>query len=96
MMLHILNRSPLDSRVYRQALMAMGPNDRLLLIEDGVQGALPQLVRHFEEIAGRLFVLREDLAARGLEGQCDDSVLVVDVEGFVTLSEEADKSVSWF
>ncbi|MBH8578815.1 sulfurtransferase complex subunit TusB [Bisbaumannia pacifica] len=96
MILHILNRSPLDSRVYRQALTAMGPDDRLLLVEEGVQGALPQMVRHFEGLDGRLFALREDLIARGLEGRCADGVLVIDVEGFVTLTEEADKSVSWF
>lgn len=96
MILHILNRSPAASRVYREALAAMGPSDRLLLIEDAVQGALPQLVRHFEGLDGRLFALREDLAARGLEGRCADAVTVVDVDGFVTLTEEADKTVSWF
>ncbi|QJQ96607.1 MULTISPECIES: sulfurtransferase complex subunit TusB [Halomonadaceae] len=96
MILHTLNRSPTSSRVYQQVLGAMGPQDRLLLIEDGVQGALPQMVRHFEELKGRLYALREDLAARGLEGRCDPDVMVVDVDGFVTLTEEADKTVSWF
>lgn len=96
MILHTLNRSPTDSRVYRQLLDAMGPEDRLLLIEDGVQGALPSLVRHFGELPGRLFVLREDLEARGLEGRCAAEVLVVDADGFVILTEEADKTVSWF
>lgn len=96
MILHILNRSPSASRIFQQALDAMGPEDRLLLIEDAVQGALPQLVRYFEPVIGRLFALREDLVSRGLEGHCDDRVLVVDVDGFVTLTEEADKTVSWF
>jgi tRNA 2-thiouridine synthesizing protein B len=96
MILHILNRPPSSSLVYRDALAAMAGNDRLLLIEDGVMGALTSQVRHFQEIEGRLFALREDLSARGLEGQCDASVLVVDVDGFVSLTEEADKTVSWF
>lgn len=96
MILHILNRSPTASRVYQDALAAMGPTDRLLLIEDGVQGALPQLVRHFEALDGRLFALLEDLASRGMEGRCADRVQVVDVDGFVALTEEADKTVSWF
>ncbi|APX93038.1 hypothetical protein BWR19_08925 [Halomonas sp. 1513] len=96
MILHTLNRSPTESRVYRQALAAMGPDDRLLLIEDGVQGALPSLVRHFGELDGRLFALREDLESRGLAGRCAAEVLVVDADGFVTLTEEADKTVSWF
>ncbi|MCE8031750.1 sulfurtransferase complex subunit TusB [Billgrantia tianxiuensis] len=96
MILHILNRPPSSSLVYRDALAAMDATDRLLLIEDGVLGALTAQIRHFQAIEGRLFALREDLSARGLEGQCDASVQVVDVDGFVTLTEEADKTVSWF
>lgn len=96
MLLHTLNRSPATSRVYRQALDTMGPEDRLLLIEDGVQGALPRLIRYFDDVQGRLFALREDLAARGLEGHCDPGVQVVDVDGFVQLTEEAEKTVSWY
>lgn len=96
MILHTLNRSPAESRVYHQAMVAMGSEDRLLLIEDGVQGALPSMIRHFEEISGRLYALREDLEARGLEGRCAAEVQVVDTDGFVTLTEEAEKTVSWF
>ncbi|MCG6657155.1 sulfurtransferase complex subunit TusB [Halomonas campisalis] len=95
MILHILNRPPSSSLTYREALASMGPEDRLLLIEDGVLGALPSQVRHFESVTGRLFALREDLAARGLDGHCDAAVQVVDVDGFVQLTEEADKTVSW-
>ncbi|MBB3229866.1 sulfurtransferase complex subunit TusB [Halomonas stenophila] len=96
MKLHIVNRSPASSQVHAQAVTAMGPDDRLLLIEDGVQGALPQLVRYFEDIPGRLYALREDLEARGLVGRCDASVQVVDVDGFVQLTEEAEQTVSWY
>ncbi|MDN3555057.1 sulfurtransferase complex subunit TusB [Halomonas maura] len=96
MKLHIVNRSPASSQVYAQAVTAMAPDDRLLLIEDGVQGALPQLIRYYEDIPGRLYALREDLEARGLVGRCDASVQVVDVDGFVQLTEEADQTVSWY
>ncbi|MGM0692048.1 MAG: sulfurtransferase complex subunit TusB [Pseudomonadota bacterium] len=96
MLLHIVNRSPATSRVFQQALAAMSPRDRLLLIEDGVQGALPQLVQYYAGLEGRLFALKEDLASRGLLGRCDASVQVVDVEGFVDLTEEAERTVSWY
>ncbi|MBE0487786.1 MAG: sulfurtransferase complex subunit TusB [Halomonas sp.] len=96
MLLHILNRSPATSEVYRQALSAMGAADRLLLIEDGVQGALGPLVECFGDLTGRLYALEEDLSARGLVPLCDASVVKVDVEGFVTLTEEAMRTVSWF
>lgn len=96
MLLHVVNRSPANSRVFEQALNAMGPQDLLLLIEDGVQGALPQLVRHLAPVEGRLFALREDLEARGLVGCCAESVQVIDVDGFVTLTEETERTVSWY
>lgn len=96
MLLHILNRSPAASEVYRQALAAMGPADRLLMIEDGVQGALESLAGRFDGLQGRLYALEEDLAVRGLVPLCDASVTRVDVEGFVTLTEEAQRTVSWF
>ncbi|WP_445001274.1 sulfurtransferase complex subunit TusB [Halomonas mongoliensis] len=96
MLLHILNRSPATSEVYRQALAAMGPEDRLLLIEDGVQGAMTALVGHFSEVTGRLYALRDDLEARGLIAHCDTPVEVTDMAGFVTLTEEADRTLSWF
>ena len=96
MLLHVVNRSPATSRVYQQALSGMSPDDRLLLIEDGVQGALPQLVRYYVGLEGRLFALKEDLESRGLLGHCDASVQVVDVDGFVDLTEEAERTVSWY
>lgn len=96
MLLHVLNRSPTTSRVYQQALTMMGEEDRLLLVEDGVQGALPQVVLHLSEVQGRLFALKEDLASRGLLGRCDASVQVVDVDGFVLLTEQAERMVSWY
>jgi len=96
MLLHVVNRSPATSRTYQQALAGMSADDRLLLIEDGVQGALPQLVRHYAGLEGRLFALKEDLASRGLLGRCDASVQVIDVDGFVELTEEADRTVSWY
>ncbi|ALM52527.1 sulfurtransferase complex subunit TusB [Halomonas huangheensis] len=96
MQLHTLNRTPAQSLVYRQVLTAMGADDYLLLIEDAVQGALPQLVGHFEGLRGRLYVQEEDLTARGLLERCDSSVKVVNVDGFVALTEQADKVLSWY
>lgn len=96
MILHILNRPPSLSLVYRQALAAMAEGDRLLLIEDGVMGALSAQIEHFQSVTGRLFVLSEDLKSRGLEAHCAAKIHRVDIDGFVALTEEADKTVSWF
>nr|WP_299241166.1 sulfurtransferase complex subunit TusB [uncultured Halomonas sp.] len=96
MQLHLLNRSVASSHVYQDALRAMGDDDYLLLIEDGVYGAVAPLHEHFASIPGRLYALREDLASRGLEGRCAEQVIVVDMEGFVQLTEKTERSVSWF
>ncbi|SEM20741.1 sulfurtransferase complex subunit TusB [Halomonas caseinilytica] len=96
MKLHIVNRAPDAGRAVEQALSAMAAEDRLLLIEDGVQGALPSLVDEFASIEGRLYALHEDLEARGLMNRHDERVEVVDVEGFVTLTEQAERTLSWY
>lgn len=96
MILHILNRPPSLSQVYRQALAAMAEEDRLLLIEDGVMGALSAQIEHFQPVTGRLFVLSEDLESRGLEAHCAAEIHKINIDGFVALTEEANKTVSWF
>ncbi|ERS89997.1 sulfurtransferase complex subunit TusB [Halomonas sp. PBN3] len=95
MLLHILNRAP-DTPACRQALSAMGPADRLLLIEDGVFGALAAQRAVFAGVEGRLYALQEDLEARGLLGRHADGIQVVDVEGFVALTETCERAVSWY
>jgi tRNA 2-thiouridine synthesizing protein B len=54
MILHTLNRSPLESTVYRQALRALAEDDKLLLIEDAVLGALPAQQALWSSLPGRL------------------------------------------
>lgn len=96
MLLHLLNRSPASSRVPRDVVRAMGEEDKLLLIEEGVYGALAPLVEQFASLQGRLFVLHEDLVSRGLAERCVAQVQVVDMDGFVGLTEATERTVSWF
>ncbi|HSH57361.1 MAG TPA: sulfurtransferase complex subunit TusB [Halomonas sp.] len=95
MLLHTLNRPP-TSRVLAQAVAGMEPDDKLLLIEDGVIGALPAYRERFERVAGRLYALQEDLESRGLLRLCDEAVRIVDVEGFVSMTETCERTVSWY
>ncbi|TDX29072.1 tRNA 2-thiouridine synthesizing protein B [Modicisalibacter xianhensis] len=96
MLLHILNRSPASSRVPFDALRAMGDDDRLLLLEDGVYGAVAPLAETFAAIRGRVFVLKEDLVSRGLEHRQAETMELVDMQGFVALTEQAIQTVSWY
>lgn len=95
MILHLLNRSPASSRVPHDMLRAMGPSDRLLLIEAGVYGAVEPQARLFLALPGRCFALAEDLVSRGLSEHCADWITTLDMQGFVMLTEETQRTVSW-
>ncbi|MDW5375486.1 sulfurtransferase complex subunit TusB [Halomonas sp. HP20-15] len=96
MLLHLLNRSPASSGVAHDVLRAMGPDDRLLLIESGVYGAVGPQATLFSALHGRCFALADDLASRGLSECCADWITVLDMQGFVMLTEETQRTVSWF
>ncbi len=96
MLLHLLNRSPSSNCVAHDVLRAMGPDDRLLLIEAGVYGAVGPQAGLFSPLKGRCFALADDLASRGLSEDCAEWVTVLDMRGFVMLTEETQRTVSWF
>ncbi|WP_110647741.1 sulfurtransferase complex subunit TusB [Salinicola peritrichatus] len=96
MTLHLLNRSPQSEGVYRDLREAFGDGDHLLLIEDGCYAALSSGRDAVAAFAGRVSVLKEDLVSRGLEGRVDGAIEVVDMQGFVDLTEIHQRSVSWF
>lgn len=80
--LYILNNPSL----YQQCQNAMAADDGLLLIENAVVLANQAAVKHG-------YVLEEDLIARGLS--TDSSWKVKDYDGFVDLTLDYDKTVSW-
>jgi len=96
MILHLLNRSPASSGVAYDMLRAMGADDRLLLIEAGVYGAVEPQATLFSALPGRCFALAEDLASRGLSEHCAEWIAVLDMQGFVMLTEQTQRTVSWF
>lgn len=96
MILHLLNRSPASSSVPHDMLRAMGSDDRLLLIESAVYGAVEPQARLFSALHGRCFVLAEDLASRGLSEHCAEWITALDMQGFVRLTEDTQRTVSWF
>jgi tRNA 2-thiouridine synthesizing protein B len=95
-MLHVVNKSPYDTCSLNTAATIMKNGDTLLLIEDGVYGAIKN-----GKAAGSLkgltvSVLGPDLAARGITAdKLADGVSVVDYAGFVDLVESNDNVQSW-
>ena len=95
-MLHLVNKSPHDGCNLDTATSIMKDGDSLLLIEDGVYGAI-KAGKAASLLEGRsVSVLGPDLAARGIsEDKLVDGVTIIDYAGFVDMVEASDNVQSW-
>jgi len=99
-MLHTVNKSPLERNTLDSCLRLAAKGSAILLIEDGVYGALAgsqaaeKIGSHMGDF--KFYALGPDLAARGLsEVALIDGMEVVDYEGFVDLAAERDAQQAW-
>ncbi|WP_119632513.1 sulfurtransferase complex subunit TusB [Methylocaldum marinum] len=98
--LHLVNRSPLESRALEQCLARAGEGDAVLLIENGVyaavKGADSEAV--LKSVVGRVrfYALGPDLDARGVEAsEVGETIRIVDYGGFVDLTADYRPIQSW-
>jgi tRNA 2-thiouridine synthesizing protein B len=95
-MLYTLLQSPwqcdLDS-----LLLLLQEGDDLLLLQDGVTAALAgsQVLIRLSASPAKLWVLEEDVAARGLIEQISTKVARLDYTGFVALTAKHQQQVAW-
>jgi len=98
-MLHIVNKSPFQTRTLESCLAMAQPGSAVLLIEDGVYAATAGSAvqgRMREACATlRLYALQPDMDARGVTGKLIEGVTPVDYGGFVDLAAEHPTSHSW-
>ncbi len=99
-MLHIVNKSPFEKNSLSTCLRLSADESSILLIEDGVYGALEGTEIDADVKTGmnskHLYVLGPDLKARGIgHDKLIAGVEVVDYEGFVKLAVDATKTQSW-
>ena len=95
-MLHVVNKSPYERNSLDTAVGLMKDGDELILIEDGVYGAMKGGAAASKLDGVKVSVLGADLAARGIsEDKLVDGVSIVDYAGFVDLVEANDKVQSW-
>ena len=98
--LHTVNRSPFEHGALEGCLARVRPASAVLLIEDGVIGALAGSP-HAERLGAlapevEFFALGPDLEARGIEpARLAPFVEVVDYTGFVELASRFARTVSW-
>ncbi|MCL6414875.1 sulfurtransferase complex subunit TusB [Aestuariirhabdus sp. Z084] len=98
-MLHIVNKALTSSDALQRCLNLASKGSSLLLIENGVFNVLPEtagwrlLQQHLGNI--NIYALSEDLEARGLNKLLPDEVQKVNYNGFVALTAQHEKSLSW-
>lgn len=96
MILHIVSASPYSSDALQRCAALFGAEDGILLIEDGVL-ALSDPDRCLAPFNGkRIYILQPDAEARGMSADQRPSFAAVDYDGFVSLTTQFTKTVSWF
>lgn len=97
-MLHIVNKSPMDSSTLESCLNTANGGD-LLLIEDAVYAATTgnAFADRLQGAMGRfrIHVLQPDLDARGMGDRLMPGVTAVDYTGFVGLVVNNQNCQSW-
>ena len=98
--LHTVNKSPFETRTLQSCLNHASEGDSILLIEDGVYGALNN-----SEIADivatkiakiSILVLAPDLEARGLnEDRLIKGIGTTDYAGFVDMAAKHELNQAW-
>ncbi|HCY12598.1 MAG TPA: sulfurtransferase complex subunit TusB [Gammaproteobacteria bacterium] len=99
-MLHTVNKSPFATNSLQTCLGLARSGSTILLIEDGVYGALAgtaaaeAVVQALQEM--RVYALGPDLKSRGIEKEkLIEGIEVVGYDGFVELAVANDKVQNW-
>lgn len=99
MILHTVNQSPLQTHTLQSCLRLMKSGSTLLLIENGVYGALTNTVCSAAIEAAMtnvtVYALQPDLQARGLMGKLLPGIKLADYDTFVDLAAEHSTVQSW-
>ena len=99
-MLHTVNKSPFEKNSLETCLRLADSNSSILLIEDGVYGALKTTLYEKSIIEAqknnKFYVLGPDLKARGLDkSSLISNIEIIDYKEFVKLTVENDKVQNW-
>jgi tRNA 2-thiouridine synthesizing protein B len=98
-MLHIVNKSPMQSPNLGSCLRLAQDGHAVLLIEDGIYAATTTMAERsgLAAATGRLkvYALTPDVEARAMAGRMAAGVTLVDYAGFVDLVAEHPNNQSW-
>lgn len=94
MILHTINKSPFLSGAMKTCQQFLGKGDAIVLLEDGVYGALRSVPLHADESV-KVYAIAADIGARGIGGSLREDVIMIDYGRFVTLCTEFTLIRSW-
>lgn len=96
-MLHTLHSSPFNGAAFTNCLRYAQPQSDILLLEDGVIAAIKNSAwqQQIKNTGLNIYALKEDLEARGLLEQVARNIKVIDIKGFISLTERHDKQLKW-
>ncbi|HXK00416.1 MAG TPA: sulfurtransferase complex subunit TusB [Buchnera sp. (in: enterobacteria)] len=95
-MLHTLINSPFKSNMVL-LLNFLKKSDDLLALQDGVLIAVNNncFLRKLLDSSANLYVLKEDIEARGLCNKITTEFVVIDYQKFVFLTEKHKQQMNW-
>lgn len=94
MILHKLSISPFSHLALEHCMLRMHSSDGLLLTQDSVYAVMDKtLISKLSELES-VYVLQEDAQARGVQ-VASDKIQLISYNGFVELSLQFDKVISW-
>ena len=97
MILHTVNRSPFQQTTLAQCIQRCADSDAIILLENGVYGALQHSPQANQLSTIDCFAIKADVQARGLS---DKSLIkeieLIDFEHFVALTCRYSLVMSWY
>lgn len=96
MILHTLATTP-GCAAFENCLAILSPEDAVLLLGDGVYAGMrkTEAFDRLQATGAAIHILREDALAAGLMERLDPAT-VIDMEGFVTLTEHYPRQLGWY
>lgn len=97
MILHIINKSPLQHSALNDALQFINKDDQVILIDDGVYAAISGTpgINKIKAINCQCLALHDDVEMRGIKN-IDTSVQTITMTDFVERVFNASKNISWY
>ena len=96
MVLHTVNASP-SNAAFSQCLAVAAADDAIILMGDGVYGLISQCSagQALAHCAAEIYALDKDMRVAGIK-HTPEEITLIDMDGFVQLSERYARQLAWY